>query len=111
MGASNFNQLLNGVWGPRGVLESCIMLLAGAKLDAVSGKVGREAAVSQSYWKMRWCWLLSFRVAQLKWPPWLLLVTHPLLASSWWEAGLTANVKMGEHWHRKTLVHILGFSS
>lgn len=40
MGASNFNQLLNGVWGPGGVLESYIMLLAGAKLDAVSGKVG-----------------------------------------------------------------------
>lgn len=46
MGASNFNQLLNGVWGPGGVLESCIMLLAGAKLDAVSRKVGWTAAVT-----------------------------------------------------------------
>lgn len=46
MGASNFNQLLNGVWGPGGVLKSCIMLLSGAKLDAVSGKVEWAAAVT-----------------------------------------------------------------
>lgn len=46
MGASNFNQLLNGVWGPGGVLEPCIMLLAEAKLDVVSEKVGRAAAVA-----------------------------------------------------------------
>lgn len=45
MGASNFNHLLNGVWGPGGVLKPCIMLLAGAKLDVVSGKVGWAAAV------------------------------------------------------------------
>ena len=46
MGASNFNQHLNGVRGPGGVLESCIMLLAGAKLDAVSRKVGWAAAIT-----------------------------------------------------------------
>lgn len=38
MGASNFNQLLNGVWGPGGDRKPCITLLAGAKLDVVVGR-------------------------------------------------------------------------
>ena len=42
---------------------------------------------------------------------WMLLVTHPSLTSSWWEAGLVADMEMGEPCHWKTLVHILGFSS
>lgn len=46
MGASNFNRPLNGVWGPGGILKSCIMLLAGAKLDAMSRKVKWVAAVT-----------------------------------------------------------------
>lgn len=46
MGASNFNQLLNGVWAPGGVLRSCIMLLAGAKLDVVSGEECRVAVAT-----------------------------------------------------------------
>lgn len=48
MGASNFNQPLNGVWGLAGVLKSCIILLAGAKLDAVSGEGEDEGLCGRS---------------------------------------------------------------
>lgn len=118
MGASNFNRPLNGVWGSGGVLQSCIMPLAGAKLDAVSGKVKWVAAVTARATGS----CLGNAVSQQPLPSKIkgstaqvASVTDMTLPSDLSTVSFflmeLRSVNMGESRNRETLVHNLQYSS
>lgn len=88
MGASNFNQLLNGVWGPGGDREPCITPCAGAKLHVVVGRRdGQLLSQPELLEEVVPTQLTTtvIRVARLKRAQVTTVTTlgNPLMASSW----------------------------